>query len=293
TGWNGPIRDWPPYARVTESDEEADEMRANYNALLALCDELLGELLDYFDAHDLWKDTALILSTDHGYLLGEHDFWAKNRMHTYQELANIPLFVHHPAHAGSAGQRRAPLTQNIDLAATFIDMFDAKRPMEMQGFSLLDHLDEEKPGRDAVIFGYFGGAVNMTDGRYTYHCYPNDLEKQEIYQYTLMPTHIWQMFSTEELAGATLSPPLPFTKNCPILRIPVLKTSPFSPNMGPLCLLESQTTLFDLDNDPAQEKPFQDAKIETRLRSLMARLMAENDAPDEAFKRLELRRSSD
>ncbi|MEL6961663.1 MAG: sulfatase [Pseudomonadota bacterium] len=293
TGWNGPIRDWPPYARVTESDEEADEMRANYNALLALCDELLGELLDYFDAHDLWKDTALILSTDHGYLLGEHDFWAKNRMHTYQELANIPLFVHHPAHAGSAGQRRAPLTQNIDLAATFIDMFDAKRPMEMQGFSLLDHMDEEQPGRDAVIFGYFGGAVNITDGRYTYHCYPNDLEKQEVYQYTLMPTHIWQLFSTEELAGATLSPPLPFTKNCPILRIPVLKTSPFSPNMGPLCLLESQTTLFDLDNDPAQEKPLQDAKIETRLRSLMARLMAENDAPDEAFKRLELRRSSD
>jgi len=101
-------------------------------------------------------------------------------------------------------------------------MFGAKRPAEMQGLSLLDHLDKEKPGRDAVIFGYFGGAVNITDGRYTYHCYPSDLQKQEIYQYTLMPTHIWELFSTEELADATLSPPLPFTKNCPVLRTPHL-----------------------------------------------------------------------
>ena len=169
-------------------------------------------------------------------------------------------------------------------------MFDAKRPEEMQGLSLLDHLGAEKPGRDAVIFGYFGGAVNITDGRYTYHCYPTDLKEQEIYQYTLMPTHIWELFSTDELAGATLSPPLPFTKNCPVLRIPVLETSPFSPNMGPRCLLENDTRLYDLDSDPAQAKPLQDAEIETRLCSLMARLMAENDAPDEAFERLELSR---
>jgi hypothetical protein len=74
------------------------------------------------------------------------------------------------------------------------------------------------------------------------------------------------------------------------MRIPVLNTSPFSPNMGPLCLIENETTLFDLDNDPAQEEPLQDAETEARLRSVMARLMAENDAPDEAFTRLGLSR---
>jgi len=58
--------------------------------------------------------------------------------------------------------------------------------------------------------------------------------------------------------------------------------------MGPRCLLENDTRLYDLDNDPAQASPLQDAKTEARLRSLMARLMAENDAPDEAFERLEL-----
>ena len=86
TGWNGPIRDWPRYGRVDELPEECEELRANYYAVVSLCDFLLGQLLDYFDAHDMWKDTALVVTTDHGFLLGEHDFWAKNRMNLYQEV---------------------------------------------------------------------------------------------------------------------------------------------------------------------------------------------------------------
>ena len=65
TGWTGPIRDWPRYGRVDELPEECEELRANYYAVVALCDFLLGRLLDYFDTHDLWKDTALIVTTDH------------------------------------------------------------------------------------------------------------------------------------------------------------------------------------------------------------------------------------
>ena len=90
-----------------ELPEEADELRANYHALMALCDDLLGKILDDFDAHDLWKDTALIVTTDHGFLLGEHDFWAKNRMTMYEEIAHIPLFVHDP---------RDPRAERVDAA---------------------------------------------------------------------------------------------------------------------------------------------------------------------------------
>ena len=96
TGWNGPVRDWPRYGRVDELPAECEELRANYYAVVSLCDFLLGQLLDYFDRHDMWKDTALVVTTDHGFLLGEHDFWAKNRMNLYEELVHIPLFLHDP-----------------------------------------------------------------------------------------------------------------------------------------------------------------------------------------------------
>ena len=57
----------------------------------------LGRILDHLDATDGWNDTAVILTTDHGFLLSEHDWWAKNRMPFYNEVARIPLMISLPA----------------------------------------------------------------------------------------------------------------------------------------------------------------------------------------------------
>lgn len=281
TGWNGGIHDWPRYGRVADLPTEAEELRSNYYALVALCDELLGRLLDEFDAHDMWKDTALIVTTDHGFLLGEHDFWAKNRMHLYQEIAHIPLFVHDPRNPGSGRVDR--LTQSIDLAPTFLDLWDIVSAPEMQGRSLL-----AENGREAVIFGYFGGAVNVTDGRFTYHRFPHDLPSQEIYQYTLMPTHITEPFTSEELETATLVAPFDWTKNAPLLKVPVIHRSPMYNGYGPGALLENDTRLYDLAEDSSQERPVEDASTEARMMRLMVALMKSNDAPHESYARIGL-----
>jgi arylsulfatase A-like enzyme len=281
TGWNGPIRDWPRYGKVDELPAEADELRANYYATVALCDFLLGELLDDFDRHDMWKDTALIVTTDHGFLLGEHDFWAKNRMNMYEEIVHIPLFVHDPRRP-SAG-RTSRLTQSIDIAPSFLDIFEIEAPPEIQGHSLL------KPGeREAMIFGYFGGAVNITDGRYTYHRFPADLAGQDLFQYTLMPTHLNRRFTPEELSTATLARPFGWTKSVPLLKIPVTERSPMYANYGPGALLENDTRLYDLSRDPGQERPIRDAAEEQRLMGLMAQAMTANEAPAEAYARLDI-----
>jgi arylsulfatase A-like enzyme len=50
TGWQGPVRDWPRYGRVDELAEEGAELRANYYALMAFCDDQLGRLLDHSTA---------------------------------------------------------------------------------------------------------------------------------------------------------------------------------------------------------------------------------------------------
>ena len=84
------------WARWVEINPEGLLMlssRNRYLALLSMCDASLGRLLDLMDARDMWKDTALVVTTDHGFLLGEHDWWAKNRMNMYEEVAHIPLFV--------------------------------------------------------------------------------------------------------------------------------------------------------------------------------------------------------
>lgn len=288
TGWQGPIRDWPRYGRVDELPAECEELRANYYAVVSMCDALLGRLLDYFDTHDMWRDTALVVTTDHGFLLGEHDFWAKNRMNLYQEVAQIPLFVHDPRQPDQAGRRNACLTQTHDLAATFLEMFGVAAPAEMQSHALTEAMRSGGNTRRGIIYGYFGGAVNVTDGAATYHRFPADLAGQEINQYTLMPTHIFAPFSPDELAGATLSEPLAFTKGARLLKVPVVHRSPFYSVYGPGALLENDTRLYDLATDPGQLHPISDPAAEARLTALMGELMRENDAPPEAFARLDI-----
>ncbi len=288
TGWSGKIRDWPRYGRVDELPAECEELRANYYATVALCDSLLGDLLDDFDRHDMWKDTALVVTTDHGFLLGEHDFWAKNRMNLYQEIVHIPLFVHDPRRPDLAGQRRAPITQTIDLATTFLDFFGVASPPEAEGISLLRHQNGDDPTRKAALFGYFGGAVNVTDVHYTYHRYPADLMRQEIYQYTVMATHMRQRFLPEELAGMQVAGPLAFTKGARVMKLPVINRAPFHQHYGPGVMIEGETRLYDLSTDPGQETPMSDAEVERRMTAMMAALMQANHAPPEAFTRLDL-----
>ena len=286
TNWKGGIRDWPKYGRVEELEDEYNELRSNYFALLELCDEQLGRVLDYFDQNDLWADTGLVVTTDHGFLLGEHDFWAKNRMNMYQEIVNIPLFLYHPNQNQS--QECNSLTQTIDICPTILDFFGVDPPSECQGQSLLRVDADGFDHREALIYGYFGGAVNVTNGEYTYHRYPFDLMQQEIFQYTLMPTHIRQHFSVDELQHAKLNEPFDFSKGVPLLKVPVVQRSPIHQYYGPGCMIENDTRLYNIIDDPKQQTMVKASKAESMMTEYISQLMKWNQAPPEAFTRLQI-----
>ncbi|WP_417522647.1 sulfatase [Marinovum sp.] len=286
---DSPTRDWPPYARVTEDAAEAEEMRASYKALLAHCDEQLGRLLDRMDALEMWEDTMLIVSTDHGFLTGEHGWWAKNKMPAYQEIAHIPLFVHHPAHSSRDGTAHAGLFQTPDLMPTLLEAFGCDLPEAVRGRSLLPALaDPDDPGHEAVIFGYFGGAVNVTDGRQTYFRYPEDMLDQTLYQYTLMPSHMLVPFGREELGAARLTHDLNYAAGYPVLQVPVLPSSAWYQSHGPAVMEASGSLLYDIAADPGQQAPLQDPAREHRMTELLCSAMARQDAPAEAYGRLGL-----
>ena len=159
--------DWPSYQRVTESPEYVQYMRYQYAALLSMCDDHLGQVLDAMDDLNLWDDTLLIVATDHGFLLGEHDWWAKNDQPWYNELAHTPMFIWDPR-SRIASERRQSLVQLIDIPVTLLEYFDVMVPDDMQGHSLRDTVATDEPVREAALFGIFGGHVNCTDGRYVY-----------------------------------------------------------------------------------------------------------------------------
>ena len=291
TGWNGGVLNWPYYEHVTDSKEEIAEIRANYAALVAMCDAYFGRLLDFMDENGMWEDTAVILTTDHGYLLSEHDWWGKNLQPYYEEISHIPLIVHHPACTGRAGTRQRGLTQTYDLMPTLLDCFGVPPPAEAQGNSMLDLLTGTYAGRSVGIFGMFGGPIGATDGHYAYYLYPDDLYAPGLHEYTLMPTHIRSMMAGSELRTAELVRDFAFTKDMPVLRIDALSDARRIPNVDKRVFENLGTQLFDLVNDPGQASPIRDALVEERLRDGIVEVLAAHDAPHELYARYGLERS--
>ena len=167
-------------------------------------------------AHDLWKDTALVLTTDHGFLLGEHDFWAKNRMSLYEEIGHIPLFIYHRARRRRR-QRRSALTQTIDLAPTFLDLFGAERAGRDAGpFAAAAARGGRRGPRRRRCSAISAVRSTSSTAATPISAIPPDLERQEVYQYTLMPTPSESFFTPEELAGAELAgrSPSPRGRRC-------------------------------------------------------------------------------
>lgn len=276
--YDGSHYDWPPYKPVSEPPDQVQHARYEYAALVSMCDEQLGRVLDTMDELDLWNDSMLIVCTDHGFLLGEHDWWAKNKMPWYNYLANTPLFVWDPRSAVQ-GEARNSVVQFVDIPATLLEFFGAARPENMQGQPLKGTIEKDEAVREAGLFGIHGGHVNYTDGRYVYMRAPEHPDNKPLYEYTLMPTHLRARFSPEELQTAELAPPFSFTKGAPVLKIEArawMNPHPFG------------TLLFDLFNDPVQERPTVAPEIEAVIVQHLIRLMHEADAPLEQYERLNL-----
>jgi len=277
--YDGPEFDWPGYQKVTEPEGQAEHARLEYAALVSMCDHSLGRVLDFMDEHDMWDDTLLIVNTDHGFLLGEHGWWAKGMMPWFNELVHLPMFLWDPRTQG-ADLRRGALAQTIDIAPTVLGFFGLDSTPDMQGRDLALVLDDDRRIREGALFGIHGGHVNVTDGRYVYMRGAADVSNSPLEEFTLMPTHMRARFSPAELTDWEPAEPFDFTKGLRTMRIPGAA--------GMMNPWQHGTLLFDLETDPSQEHPIDDPEVELRMLRLLAELLHASDAPASQFERLGL-----
>ena len=271
--------DWPAYAPVRENEAFVGQVRKKYLALLKSCDRSLGRVMAMMDEYDMWKDTMLIVNTDHGFLLGEHDWWAKNVMPMYNEIAHTPLFIWDPR-TGHRNERRAALVQTIDLAPTLLQFFGLDVPGDMTGHDLAPVLERDAKVRDYALFGMFGGHVNITDGEYVYMRAPVRADNTPCYEYTLMPTDMNKRKTEAQLAHSSLQPPFSFTKGMNTLKLPASKTYFDAHSFG--------HRLYDLKADPLQTQPVEEPRKEKELILALIDEMKVSDAPAEQYDRLGL-----
>jgi hypothetical protein len=283
--WDGPLWDWPTYDVVNESPEAVEHIRKCYAGLLTMTDRQIGKVLDKLDELGLWGSTLIVFTTDHGTMLAEHNYWMKNFMPMYQEIVRIPLIISLPQNEYS-GTRVSALTQTIDLMPTFLDYHGCAFPPHLHGQSLRKAIAGESL-RDDCIFGYFGMAINITDGRYVYHRNPVREDGGPLHAYTAMPVaglNAW--FPREVYDKIEMGRYFSHTYNLPLYKIPTQGGVPRAHEGQPGHLNRHQ--LFDVATDPQQLHPLDDAERENHLCQRIVAHLEECEAPREQFERLGL-----
>ena len=273
--YNGSHFDWPR-GQVNQSPSEISHVRRQYQALVTMCDYNLGKVLDLMDKYDMWKDTMLIVGTDHGFLLGEHGWWGKNQAPYYNEVAHTPLFVWDPRQ-GVRGERRSSIVQMIDWAPTLLDFFGCDIPATMQGSTLSEIIRADIPNRELAFYGVFSGHLNVTNGSTAYMRAAMPMYKDEIYNYTLMPSHMHNRFSSDEMRGAALVDPFSFTKGMPLLRIK---------SRDKYNVTRFGTKLYDLSLDPGELVPITNRGMEATYCDAIRDFLDFCDTPREQYVRL-------
>jgi len=97
-------------------------------------DRNVGAVLKELERQHSLDRTAVLLSSDHGFFLGEHHFYDKRLM--YEPSIRVPLMIRYPKRVPS-GETSEKMVLNLDLAPTMLDLAGVPVPEVMQGKSVL------------------------------------------------------------------------------------------------------------------------------------------------------------
>lgn len=133
---------------VSVTPEQTLLARRGYYATISLVDDHLGVVLDALEERGLADGTIVVVSSDHGDMLGERGLWYK--MAPFEGSIRVPLIVHCTRRFEA---RRVPRPVSLlDLAPTLVELAGGTLPGELDGVSLAGAIaDGVAPDRDVPL----------------------------------------------------------------------------------------------------------------------------------------------
>lgn len=162
------------YRRLSEKTpldaETAEKLVHGYYASVSYVDAQIGRVLNRLREHGMEDDTIVVLTSDHGFQLGDQSMWGKAT--NFELSARVPLLIKAPSMA-AVGQRSEALVELVDLYPTLCDLAGLSKPEHLQGSSFANLLDDPKLDKQAFAlsqytrFSGMGHSVRTKDFRYT------------------------------------------------------------------------------------------------------------------------------
>ncbi len=141
-----------------------------YDGEVKWVDQQVERLFAQLRATKRWDDTLVLVTSDHGESLGEHDYWYEH-INPYHVETRCPAILKLPRGA-AAGTRVSGPAQTVDLAKTVVELVGAPFEAAGPGASLAGAIESGRIPRRTILcqsmfdFSNTFFAVSAWDGRY-------------------------------------------------------------------------------------------------------------------------------
>jgi len=184
--------------------DEREYLRAYY-ACTSFTDAQIGRVMDTLDKQDLWKDTVVLFIGDHGYTLGEHDWWNKNVL--FEDSCRVPMIAVVEGET-RPGTSCPALVELIDLFQTFADLCGLKAPKNLEGMSFRPLLSKPYQNWKKGAFtqvrrggGLDGKSIRTKRWRYTEWQRKGKAIARELYDHASDPGEYRNLAESRDFAG--------------------------------------------------------------------------------------------
>lgn len=111
---------------------------AGYYAHCTALDDCVAQLRDALEESGLSENTIIVLTSDHGDLLGSHGAYKKQQ--PYDESIRVPMLFHYPAGLGREGRRLKSLMNTEDIMPSLLGLCGVAIPESVEGLDFSGHM---------------------------------------------------------------------------------------------------------------------------------------------------------
>lgn len=159
------------YALVDNTSDIEFHRKAKhgYYACLSYIDAQIGMILQALDDLELSQNTIVVLIGDHGWHLGEHDFWGKHNL--MKKSTHSPLIVRAP---GLQKGKTASMVEFVDIYPTLCELCNIPKPKEqLDGRSFVPILNNLEKRTKHNLYIQWQGGYSAVSNRYNFAQWPN------------------------------------------------------------------------------------------------------------------------
>lgn len=156
-----------------------------YYASVSYVDALVGDVVDQITRLGLRDNTTIMLISDHGFNLGEHNFWTKHTM--LETSLRIPMIVTGPNVVKN--QKTDALVELLDVFPTVAEITKVSPPSSIEGESFVNSLKDAAIKHKKQIYSRFkkGDSVVSNDFIFTSYTTDDNTIEEMLYDHTVDP----------------------------------------------------------------------------------------------------------